>query len=202
MDKLTKRWYWGLIIVPFFKNIFTLDFSLLSLLANWELKLNVILLIIISILVFELYLAFKKIKLLISKPKESDKKIINKLINDLDFNLIYQEIVIQNSWYGYKIEAIRQLINFSNEVELPTNNTSDKNLNKLMIKLKKTIDEFNSYSSKVLFREIDSYVPLKNSPENIAKTEQTSKIMNKLTDDINKEMNNLKDYLKSNNYFE
>ncbi len=121
----------------------------------------------------------------------------------IDINAFHEGIKNQDSWYGYKQEAIYKTIDFAQEVGLISNKTSDKKLNDLLFDLKNAIDEFNSYSSTPLYRNGDNWFsPSKDTDFNIEKANFAQPIMNAKAEIAFNKLTLLLDYLKHKNYLE
>ena len=106
MGKLLNKWYFGLIVIPILINLLTNSIGLPDLFKDWSMTIIATLSFVIIILSTELILLSKKIRGITFKPKKSDKKIIKKLLTTLDVNAFHEDIKDQDSWYGYKQEAI------------------------------------------------------------------------------------------------
>lgn len=202
MNKILNKWYFGLIIIPIFINLITNSIGLPDLFNNWIYTIIAILLILVLILIVELYQLNQKYKTLKFTPKQSDQKIILELIDTLDVNLFHEEIKEQNSWYGYKEEAINKAIDFAKKAGLPSYKTSNKELNKLINDLKNAIDDFTIYSGTQLYPNGAKYSPAKDTKHNIERAEKASPIMNEMTDIAFLKLSRLLEYLKARNYFE
>ncbi len=203
MNKLLNKWYLGLILIPFIINLLTNTIGLPDLFKNWTITLLATLLFIIIILVTKLIEFSKKIRAFEFKPKESDKRIVKRLITTLDINIFHREVMEQDSWYGYKQDAIGKTLEFVEECELLSNRTSDKKLNKLILNTKNAIEEFNSYSATQLCGGKENWYTLaKDTSFNIESAKKARPIMNSQTDIAFAKLTILLDYLKYRNYFE
>lgn len=203
MNKLFNKWYFGLIVIPIVINLLTNTIGLPDLFKEWTMTLIATLSFLTIILTTELLVLSRKIKDCEFKPKESDKKIVKSLLTTLDIDMFHEDIKDQDSWYGYKREAIRKSIDFSQDSRLLSNRTSDKELNKLLLDLKNSIDDFNSYSSRQLWRDGDNwYSPVKDTDSNLQKAKKASPIMNAKADFAFTKLTFLLDYLKHKIYLE
>lgn len=146
MNRLLNRWYVSLIFLPALINYLTELIPLPKILGNWQLTLIGSLLIVISILIFELY----RLKASLS-INEKDCDILIKLLNTLNVDLFQKEIFEQDSHYGYLKEPIGNIINFTESSQLLSNRTTDKKLNKLIDNLSDSLDEFTRYSGGQLY---------------------------------------------------
>lgn len=203
MDKLLNKWYFGLIVIPILINLLTNSIGLPDLYKDWNITVITTLSFLIIILSTELIFLSRKVREITFKPKNSDKRIIKKLLTTLDVDAFHEDIKDQDSWYGYKQEAIGKTIDFVQEAELISNRTSDKKLNMLILELKDAIHDFNSYSSKQLYRNGTSwYSPDKNTDFNIEKAKKAQPIMNSKANFAFIKLTHLLDYLKYKNYLE
>jgi hypothetical protein len=203
MDKLLNKWYFVLIAIPILVNLLTNSIGLPDLFKEWTTTVITTLTFLTIILSTELILLSRKIREIEFKPKESDKKIIRNLLTTLDIDSFHEDIKDQDSWYGYKKEAIGKTINFAQDAGLISNKTSDKKLNNLLLDLKNAIDDFNAYSSTQLYGNGDDwYSPAKDTDFNVEKAKIAQPIMNEKTDIAFKKLTLLLDYLKHKNYLE
>lgn len=203
MDKLLNKWYFGLIGIPILINLLTNTIGLPDLFKQWTVTLIATLSFLTIILTTELILLKKRIREIELQPKESDKKIIKNLLATLDIDVFHEDIKEQDSWYGYKKEAIGKTIAFAHDAGLISNKTSDKNLNQLLLDLKYAIDDFNSYSSTQLYGNGDDwYSPAKGTDFNVEKAKTAQPIMNAKADTAFNKLTSLLDYLKHKNYLE
>lgn len=111
MKKIVEKWYLSLFIIPIILTYLTSYFSLPDIFKNWQYSIIVSLVLLVSILMYELRSLKKQLNTFV--PKKSDKKIIQKLLKELDLDSFHEEIFEQNSWYGYKKEAISKSISFT-----------------------------------------------------------------------------------------
>ncbi len=117
--------------------------------------------------------------------------------------MFHEDIKNQDSWYGYKKEAIGKTIDFAQECGLVSNKTSDKNLNKLFLDLKNEIEDFNSYSAEQLYGNGHIwYSPAKDTDFNVEKAKIAQPIMNSKAEFAFKKLTLLMDYLRHKNYLE
>ncbi len=203
MNKLLNKWYFGLIAIPIFVNLLTNSIGLPDLYKDWRTTVIATLSFSTIIISIELFLLSKKLIEIEFKPKGSDKKIIKKLLNTLDIDIFHEEIKNQDSWYGYKKEAIHKAIEFAQDAGLISNTTSDKKLNSLLLDLKDAIDDFNSYSSSQLYGNGDGwYSPAKDNDINIERAKKAHPIMNSKANFAFTKLTLLLEYLKYKNYLE
>lgn len=202
MDKLLNKWYFGLIALPILINLLTNSIGLPDLFKDWSLTIIISLSFLIIVLLNELTLFSKKIKELNYKPKKSDKKIIEKLLNLLDIDAFHEDIKEQDSWYGYRKDSIKKILEFKEAARLISNKTSDTKLNKLILDLKNALDDFCSFSSKELYGNGDFYSPAKDSEFNLEKAEKAQPVMNAKAEFAFLKLTLLLDYLKCKHYFE
>lgn len=206
MEKITSRWYVGLVIIPIFINYITSYFSLTSINNNffgiWNNTIILTLIIVVIVLSIELSKSSKKNKILLANPKPIDKKNVLKLLQTLDYENFQERFKEHDSWYGYRENVIENLVSFLKEAEMQHNQTTDKKLNQLIYDLKLSINTFVEYSQVKLFPEGNSYKLLKRTDSEYQSAQEASKIMNKMTDDSFKKLIKLIKYLKQNNYFD
>jgi len=203
MNKLLNKWYFGLIAIPIVINLLTNTIGLPELFQEWTITLITTLSFLTIILVTELIVISRKLKEHEFKPKESDKKIIKTLLTSLDIDMFHEDIKEQDSWYGYKQEAIRKTIEFEHVSRLVSNRTSDKKLNQLILDLKNAISDFNSYSSTQLYGHgNDWYAPAKDTDLDMDRAKKAQPIMNSKANFAFTKLTLLLDYLKYKNYFE
>lgn len=203
MERILNKWYFGLIVIPILINLLTNTIGLPDLFKEWTLTVIATLSFLTIVLITELILLSKKIREIEFNPKSSDKQIIKKLLTTLDIDTFHEEIKEQDSWYGYKKEAIGKTIDFAKEAGLISNKTSDKRLNKLLHDLKNAIDDFNTYSSTQLYGNgADWYSPAKDTDFNIEKARTARPVMNSKADKAFNKLTLLLNYLKLKNYLE
>lgn len=203
MDKLLNKWYFGLIVIPILVNLLTNSIGLPDLFKEWTTTVIATLTFLTIILSTELILLSRKIREIEFKPKESDKIIIRNLLTTLDIDSFHEDIKDQDSWYGYKKEAIGKTIKFAQDAGLISNKTSDKKLNNLLLELKNAIDDFNEYCSTQLYGNGDDwYSPAKNTDFNVEKAKIAQPIMNAKSEFAFKKLTLLLEYLRLKNYLE
>lgn len=203
MERILNKWYFGLIAIPILINLLTNTVGLPDLFKEWTVTVIATLSFLTIILTTELILLSQKVKELEFNPKLSDKQIIKNLLNTLGIDTFHKDIQEQDSWYGYKQEAIRKTIDFANDAGLISNKTSDKKLNELLLDLKNAIDDFNAYSSMQLYGDgADWYSPAKDTDFNIEKAKTARPIMNSKAEIAFNKLTALLDYLKHKNYLE
>jgi len=203
MDRLLNKWYFGLIGIPILINLLTNTIGLPDLFKQWDITLIATLSFMTIILTTELILLSKKLREVKFNPKESDKKIIKNLLATLDIDTFHEDIKGQDSWYGYRKEAIGKTIDFAQDARLISNKTSDKKLNQLLLDSKNAIDDFNAYSSTQLYGNgADWYSPAKDTDFNVEKAKIAQPIMNAKADFAFNKLTLLLDYLRHKNYLE
>lgn len=207
MEKITSRWYVGLVIIPIFINYITSNFSLTSINNNffgiWNNTIILTLIIVVIILSIELSKSSKKNKILLANPKPSDKKIVLEMLETLDYENFQVKFSEHNSWYGYSQNDIRSLTAFVGMADMQHKRTTDDKLNRLINDLKLSIHIFTEYSSRKLFSDgNDYYVLQKDTDSQYNSAQEASERMNKMTDDSFEKLKKLLDYLKQNNYFD
>lgn len=203
MDKLLNKWYFGIIAIPILINLLTNSIGLPDLFKEWTTTVIATLSFLTIILLTELILLSRKMREIEFKPKERDKKIIRNLLTTLDIDTFHEDIKNQDSWYGYKREAIGKTIDFTQGAGLISNKTSDKKLNNLLFDLKNAIEDFNSYSSTQLYGNGDDwYSPPKDTDFNVEKAKNAQPIMNAKANTAFEKLTILLDYLKYKNYLE
>jgi len=203
MTKITQKWYIGLIILPIIINLLTSLFDFPVLLRNWNFTVIGTLIIIVAILIYEYHLLKNENKLLRITPKESDKKIIRKLLDILDINMFQDKICEQSCWYGYEKEAIHKTIKFCEKTQLIKYKTSDEKLNILIQDLRNAIKEFEEQATKILYSDNDSsYSPDKKTEFNVNRTKEIYPIVDEKSGIAFKKLEVLLSYLKQRNYFE
>jgi hypothetical protein len=202
MNKIINRWYFGLIIIPVFINLLTNTIGLPDLFKNWTYTLLLTMFIIILVFISEFLKLNKRFIQLKTKPKESDKNIIMKLLETLDIKNFHEEIAMQDSWNGYDQKAIRNVCSFIYDANLLINKTADKKLNILIEDFRKSLEEFNHLSGISLYPKGTYYAPAKESEYNKAYSEKVCPKMNKMTDISFEKLTTLMGYLKDRNYLE
>lgn len=202
MDKLLNKWYFGLIAIPILTNLFTNTIGLPDLFKEWTTTLISTQSFLIIILATELIFLSREIRDIKFLPKESDKIIVKDLLATLDITSFHEDIKDQDSWYGYKQEAISKTINFAHDAGLISYRTSDSKLNKLILDLKNAIDDFNSYSARQLYGNGDYYSPAKDTDFNIEKAKKARPLMNEKAEVAFTKLTLLLDYLRHKNYLE
>lgn len=203
MDRILNKWYFGLIAIPISINLLTNSIGLPDLFKQWDTTLFASLFFLIIVLTAELILLTKKNKEIAFNPKESDKQIIGKLLAILDVDTFHEDIKNQDSWYGYKQDAIGKTIKFVHAAGLISNRTSDKKLNQILLDLKTAIADFNSCCGTHLYGHGEHWFsPAKNNDINIMNAKIAQPIMNAKAEIAFKKLTLLLDYLRHKNYFE
>tara|TARA_R110001632_G_scaffold1883_3_gene8430 strand:+ start:12289 stop:12897 length:609 start_codon:yes stop_codon:yes gene_type:complete len=201
MKKITDKWYVSLFIVPILLTYLTNFLTLPKILSIWEYSIISSLVIIILIFVYEIIKLKKRCNFLDSIPTEEDKKIIKKLLKSIDLEIFEDDVFNQNSWYGYKKEAINNIISFKFKSQLLKNKTRDKHLNSLIIDFNNKLLIFTEYSSTKLYGDSESfYTPLKDSEERKIVARRDCEKMNEMTSNCFKKLEILIEYLKSKKY--
>lgn len=201
MKEILKRWYVGLIIVPTIINYLTSYVSLPDILEDWKTTIIISEFIFILILTYELYLAGKRKQIKTMTIKPNDKAIVKDLMDTLDVNLFQKEIHEVDSWYGYRRDAIRKVIEFSEKVNLISYKTTDEKLNELINDFNDSLETFTKFSAKELYgMDKDWYTPDKGSEVGLKKIEEARPIMNQMATDSFEKLKTLMKYLKDKEY--
>jgi hypothetical protein len=201
MKEILKRWYVGLIIVPTIINYLTSYISLPDILEDWKTTIIISEFIVILIFAYELRLMGKRRPTKEPTIKPSDKAIVKDLIDTLDINLFQKEIYEVDSWYGYRRDAIRRVIEFSEKVNLISYKTTDEKLNELINGFNDSLESFTKFSSKELYgMDKDWYIPDKGSEVGLKKIEEARPVMNQMTTDSFERLKTLMKYLKDKEY--
>ncbi|WP_073481507.1 MULTISPECIES: hypothetical protein [unclassified Flavobacterium] len=199
MKKIFEKWYLSIFIIPIILTYLTSYFSLPDIFKNWQYSIIVSLLLLISILLYELRSLKKELNVFV--PKKSDKKIIQKLLKELDLDSFHDDIYEQNSWYGFKKEAISKSISFIYKARLIKNKVTDKKLQILINNFTDKLNEFHEYSSVNLYGRDNYLVPNKdNLNENRNLVQQETKEMNRLAKESFVKLETLVEYAKNNEY--
>lgn len=202
MKKITEKWYAGLILLPIITNLLTGYFDLPTLLKNWNFTIIGTLTIIIFIVAHEYYLLQTENKTLRSIPKNSDKKIVRKLLNILDVNTFQDKICEQSCWYGYEKQAIFKTIKFCEKATLIKYKTVDEKANQLIQELRQCIKEFEQQCTKILYSDGDFYSPDKNTDFNVQRTKEIYPIADQKSAVALEKLKELLAYLKERDYME
>lgn len=200
MNKILDRWYMTIFIIPIVLTYSTNYLTLPDIFSNWQYSIIVSLFIIIGILLYEIFLLKRQIEHRKIEPKRRDKEIINDLLSTLNLDVFHEDIYEQNAWYGYKKEAISNIIDFTSDVRLIKNKTSDKELNSYLENFTNKLKDFQEYSAVRLFGETNFYMPNKDSKEAKKIAEIETKKMNELTKESFLELEKLMQYLREKEY--
>jgi hypothetical protein len=203
MKKIADKWYIGLIIIPTTINLLTelLDFP--TLLKSWNLTIIGTLLIANLIFIYELHSLQREYKKLKVVPKESDKKVIYKLLAILNVDDFQHKICEQHCWYGYEKDAFYKMLEFCERCKSLKFKTADNKLNTLIHSLRSSIEDFEEMASKLLFSDGDNYLsPDKNTDFNVERNKELCPIADEKSSICLQKLSELLDYLKTNNYFE
>lgn len=195
MNKVVKKWYISLVLIPSIVNLFTNNIKL------FDLKNTVIftLLFVVGILIYEILLLKKKLK----QPKESDKKKINILLKKLGVNTFQRDIYEQDSWNGYSKSAIHNILDFLENATLLRFRTSDKMLNKYIREFVVELEAFSIYTSFHIYDGNDFYfMPTSNKDEFSKNREEETKEMNRLSTIAFKKFTILMDFLITRDFLE
>ncbi|MDQ6471913.1 hypothetical protein RB619_14755 [Flavobacterium sp. LHD-80] len=199
MKKILDKWYLSIFIIPIILNYLTSYFSLPDIFKNWQYSIIISLVLLVFILLYELKNLKKQLNVFV--PKKSDKKIIQKLLRELDLDSFHEDIYEQNSWYGYKKDAISKSISFIYKARLIKNRVTDIKLQVLINNFTDKLNEFHEYSSIHLYGGDNYFIPNKdNLSENRSLVEQETKEMNRLAKESFFELEKLVEYLKNIEY--
>ncbi len=203
MKKIVEKWYFGLIIIPILINLFKSVLNLPDLLKNWNYTLIVTLIIICTILIYEILELKKQNNSLNFIPKNSDKKILNELIETLNIDEFQEKICEQSCWYGYEKKALNNLMAYCEKVRFLKYKTTDKKLNQILLELSVKIEDFHSLASTILYSNDEFYFsPDKSTELNYKKTEKVSPLVDEKSGKSFRKLEELLYYVKSKNYFE
>lgn len=202
MRMILEKWYLSLFVIPIILTYFTSYFELPFVLKNWEYSIITSLVIFSAILIYEIIILKKRIKSLEETPKKTDKKIIKELLKILDIDKFHEEIVEQDSWYGYHRESIHRILVFREKARLIGYKTFDSKINVLINNFLSTLDNFIQFSSKRVYGSGEWLIPLKDNPtiHPHEKIKKETYEMNKLTHKSFIELEKLLEYLKKKNY--
>lgn len=199
MKKIVEKWYLSIFIIPIILTYLTSYFSLPDIFKNWQYSIIVSLVLLVSILMYELRNLKKELNVFV--PKKSDKKIIQKLLKELDLDSFHEDIYEQNAWYGYKKEAISKSISFIYKARLLKNRVTDSKLQTLINNFTEKLNDFHEYSSLHLYGGDHYFIPNKdNLKENRILVVQETKEMNRLARESFIELEKLVEYAKNNSY--
>ncbi len=203
MRKILNRWYISLILLPILVNFISSSFKIADFVEDKKNTIIFTLLICFLILLYEYFLQKRRIANLTFKPRKNDKRIINGLLSKIDLNKIQVEIFEESCWYGYKKEIIHNLIEFSQEIGLIENETSDKKLNDKFRSLKNNIDAFNSAASSILYPDSEFfYTPCKSTQAQYDRTKSKYPEVDRLSKEMFEKIKEIREYLILKNYFE
>lgn len=203
MKRIAKKWYISLLVVPIVLTYLTSFIQLPDILSNWEYSLIFTLSILSSILFYEIQVLKKQITDSQTKPTERDKEIIKNLLATLNLKVFHEDIYNQDAWYGYRQDAIHNIIEFKYDSELIENKTSVAHLNNLISDFRLTLDEFTEFSSNKLYgRNAGWLIPFKDDPENHPreKVKAETEKMNALSKICFGKLETLMTYLRDNDY--
>ncbi len=201
IQKILSKWYFTLVALPFCINLLSNHIGVPVLFENWSITIIVTLSFLTIILFVELYTLAQKNKELQFSPRKKDKEIVLSLLAHLDIDTFHKDIVNQDSWYGYRKEAMGKAIDFNHYADLMSNQTSDKKLNELIKGLKDAIEIFTNYSSMELYGSGEFfYKPAKDTDYNMARAIKSRPIMNGQTDLAFERLTILLSYLRKKNY--
>ncbi|MGE6352920.1 hypothetical protein ACQKCJ_03470 [Flavobacterium sp. NPDC079362] len=199
MKRILEKWYLSIFVIPIVLTYLTSYFSLPDIFKNWQYSIIVSLVLLVSILLYELRNLKNELNVFV--PKKSDKKIIQKLLKELDLDSFHEDIYEQNSWYGYKKEAISKSISFIYKARLIKNRVTDNGLQVLISNFTEKLNKFHEYSSIHLYGGDNYFIPNKdNLSENRSIVEQETKEMNRLAKESFFELEKLMKYAKNNEY--
>jgi hypothetical protein len=198
-EKNSRKWYLSIFIIPIVLTYLTSYFSLPDVFKNWQYSIIVSLVLLVSILMYELRNLKKQLNAFV--PQKSDKKIIQKLLKELDLDSFHEDIFEQNSWYGYKKEAIRKSISFTYKARLLKNRVTDSKLQTFINNFTEKLNDFHEYSSVNLYGGDHYFIPNKdNLKEFRSLVEQETKEMNRLAKESFIELEKLVEYTKNKLY--
>jgi hypothetical protein len=201
MKDIFKRWYVGLIIIPVIINYLTSYISLPDILDDWKATVIITEFICIVILSYELHLIKKSKGQTEIQIKPSDKLIAKDLMDTLDIVVFQKEIYEQDSWYGYRRDAMKNIFNFTEKANLIANKTTDEKLNELISDFNRSLEEFTDFSAKELYGMDDVwYEPDKGTDFGKKKIEKARPVMNKMTTASFEKLKCLLKYLKDKEY--
>lgn len=202
MKKILDKWYLSMFIIPVVLTYLTNSFELPIIFENWKNSIIASLIILSGILIYEILILTKRIKVLEERPKKKDKKIIAELLSTLNIDKFHEDIVRQDAWNGYYREDIHRILEFKEKGKLISYKTSNEQVNNLLNKFISVLDEFTDYSSKRVYGRGNWLIPFKENPdihphEKIKK--ETDK-MNELTQKCFVELEKLMEYLRKREY--
>jgi len=202
MKLLLKKWYITAFVLPLILTYLTSYIQLPDIISNWEYSIILSLLILTTILVYEIILLNKKITGLEAKPTANDRSIIKNLLQTLNLKMFQEDIVLQDSWNGYKSEAIHNLIEFKHNSILLENQTSVEELNFLIADFLKELNIFIKHSSNHLYGKGYWLVPFKDNPEvnSREKVKKETETMNFMSKKAFEKLEKLMIYLRTNDY--
>lgn len=202
MSKFLSRWYVSLVIAPILVTYITNHFSLPVLLSDWKLSIIFSLLIVIVILAIELKIQRDENK---SNEiiKKSDTETIRRLLRSLNLKLVQEEVLRDESWNGYPHEAIGHILEYQHESRLLENQLIDRKLLVLFGNFNDKLEAFTDFSSHRMHGSPhpDFLIPFKD-PDNRDKGWEDSKKIDKLAQDVYKELEILIAHLKREGYWE
>lgn len=202
MKALLRKWYFSLVILPLVINYVSSAITSEVVIKDWKVTVIMVACILITILVLELMALRSNYKLLLSIPRNEDKRIVNDLLGIFDLDKFHEEIVSQNAWYGYKKEAIWRVLSFLESAQLPTNKPSDSKLNRKLSSLRSKLSDFNNYSASKLFSTGKFFAPDKNTEFGAKQASEATPILNKMAEDAYEALNDLMEYLRQKRFFE
>lgn len=200
MKSILDRWYFTLIVIPIILTYLTSFFSLPKLYSDWKLSIIFSLSISILILLHEVIIMRKKIRLRESSLSESDKNTIRKLFKKLDLKMFQEDICEKDSKNGYKSEAIHKIISYRHSASLIKNHPKDEKLNLLLQNFNSSLDVFIEFSSSHLFGGNCGFLVLNKEYLNRNQLNKNAETMNELSQITYNELIKIIDYLKKMNY--
>jgi hypothetical protein len=117
--------------------------------------------------------------------------------------MFQEDVFKQNGWYGYKQEAISNIIDFVYQVKLESHKTSDDKLNSLLTDFRIALEAFDEYASTQLFNHpMGFFAPAKETEAGYVKGREAEPKLNELTKTAFGKLQQLLMYLRKREYLD
>ncbi|WP_336827988.1 hypothetical protein [Sphingobacterium multivorum] len=199
MSRVFEKWYVSLIIIPILLTYLTNYFTIPLLTSDWKIAIIFSLSITVIILLLEIKTIYKK-QQYVSHIITVDTETITRLLNTLDVEMFQQDVCEQDSWNGYKQEAIHNIIDYQYATRLVKNRILNPKIHLLFSNFNDKLNKFTSFTQyHVSGHSLGFLVPFKDSGDR-EKVREDSFTMNRLSKEAFQEFEVLIIFLKKNGY--
>lgn len=165
--KIMQHWF---VVFVFFPYLVPLIFNTMSM----EIQIICSLIILCLCLSYEWYRAEKRNNAL----RDPDKNTLSRLFSFFDINEFEEKISNTNAWYGYSQRSIRKVIEFTEQLNLPSNQIAKERVAKRLDQIRIALEDFIDFSSKKMYPEREYFVLPKDNEQQYRQSEVNAQIIN------------------------